>query len=66
MAGDRWSGFQSASLEAPSGAWEAEVYDDLECRGKAVAKIGPEDGRKCFQFEKVVVGVKMRPLWNAD
>ncbi|KAF2202646.1 hypothetical protein GQ43DRAFT_303962 [Delitschia confertaspora ATCC 74209] len=68
IAGDYWAGFQTASLNSASKAWEVLVYDNLDCAGFALKIIGPQDEGKCvsFAFGRKAVSMTIRPLWNAD
>lgn len=61
-----WEQFRSLRASSSEGAWEFIVYDDHECVGQVKDKISGSRVGQCVNWEKAAVGVKVRPLWNAD
>ncbi|KAF2175269.1 Cyanovirin-N [Zopfia rhizophila CBS 207.26] len=66
IAGEIWENFQSMKATSPGKGYEFVFYDDLQCTGEPISSIKPEELGVCKEFPKLGVGVKVKPLWNAD
>jgi hypothetical protein len=46
--------------------WEITAYENGNCTGEALGKVGPSDGKTCKPLSKLAKGFNIVPLFNAN